>query len=167
MTPPHLPKRAFWLTQTVAARLQSNDFAAAFRPGSRRRHWLHVVPGLLTLLGCLSTGLTAYAAGTNAADELVFDACTIDDPSGRQQLHAECTSVRVLENPDDQASRLINLRLVRVKSRDSNPQTDPLTLIAGGPGQSAAESFALLQRIFETVRTVSYTHLTLPTTPYV
>ena len=71
---------------------------------------------------------------------------------GNGPLGAQCGTVRVFEDRSRASGRTIDLRVVvhPALSRDSQP--DPLFVLAGGPGQAAAQLGSVLAAMFRDVR---------------
>lgn len=79
----------------------------------------------------------ALAVGPDGA--VSFDACTIGN--GRAQIEADCATIDV---PLDHAlpdGETLPLAVARIRARRGSDADDAFTLIAGGPGQSALESW--------------------------
>src|SRR5690606_15729005 len=55
------------------------------------------------------------------------------------------------ENRDDPSDRQIELAIARVQA-DGDASPDPVFLLAGGPGQSARESYAIVAPAFSQIR---------------
>lgn len=98
---------------------------------------------------CLLIFSAAYGAGEKTlATDIEFSECTIG--TGAASLVAQCATVSVPLNaaefshqasqPSDKPSH-IDLSIARIPARRQSARTDAFTLIAGGPGQSAIESF--------------------------
>src|SRR5690606_11994031 len=64
---------------------------------------------------------------------------------------AHCATLAVAENPDAPDGRQIELAIALVLA-DGMAEADPVFMIAGGPGQSALESYPLLHEAFDDVR---------------
>lgn len=117
-----------------------------------RQHRLLSCRLLIAALAFSPVGLqTLFADQAGNSEAITFQACEIADPSGKYTLRAECGWLEVQENPQ-QAQPLLNLHVTRLKSRSNSPQPDPFTLLAGGPGQSASESWPSVQFAFESIR---------------
>lgn len=101
---------------------------------------------------CLLAFCAAHAAGEKApVSDLLFNECTIG--SGAASLVAQCATLAVpldaagfvnargttQTNVDD--SSHIELSIARIPARRQSARSDAFTLIAGGPGQSAIETF--------------------------
>jgi len=64
------------------------------------------------------------------------------------QLQALCTTLAVPLDPADVSSGVQQLSIARIPSRRRSGHSDALTLLAGGPGQSAIESFPSISPAF-------------------
>lgn len=64
------------------------------------------------------------------------------------QLPAQCATLAVPLNPEDPEQGLLNLSVARIESRQRSGNTDAFTLIAGGPGQSAIDSYPAISFAF-------------------
>lgn len=95
---------------------------------------------------------TSLAALWLIAGAPVFDACRIGNPAAGPRMAAECTTLSVPENPDDAEGRQITLKVARLKAMTGDPAPNPLVFIAGGPGQSALESFPGVSQAFNAIR---------------
>ena len=82
--------------------------------------------------------------------ELTFKSCSLSAARGAS-VEAWCTTVSAPENHDDLNSRTIDLAVALVTA-DGQGQPDPIVMIAGGPGQSALESYPLMHRAFDDAR---------------
>ncbi|MBW8824508.1 MAG: alpha/beta fold hydrolase [Xanthomonadales bacterium] len=104
---------------------------------------------------------TAVASAQTAHDEtapqrklgqLNFKPCTLPGAAGRDGLPAQCTTLSVPENRAQADGRRIDLRIAWIPvSEDGDAHDDPVFLIAGGPGQSAVDSYAMLAPVFQGV----------------
>lgn len=70
------------------------------------------------------------------------------DKSGK--VKAECGTLSVAENRNN-PSRMIDLNIAIVRSKSQKKQNDPVIMLAGGPGQSAVESYAGLSYAFKAI----------------
>jgi pimeloyl-ACP methyl ester carboxylesterase len=108
----------------------------------------------LALYGCSapseSPGPHAAPNGDLRYGELTFRSCALAAPRG-PSVEAWCTTVEVPENHDDPTGRKIELALALVTA-EGQAQPDPIVMIAGGPGQSALESYPLLHHAFDDAR---------------
>lgn len=87
--------------------------------------------------------------GSSAA--LDWTSCTLDGGRGND-LSAECTTFTVPENPDQNEGRTIDLNIARIPARSAEPAPDPVFFFAGGPGQSAVESYPQVAAAFNELR---------------
>ena len=85
----------------------------------------------------------APAAHARQLGELEFAKCELPVVGIRptNPVNAECTTLKVPENWAEPKGRQIELALAFVPSRSPKPQADPVVMLAGGPGQSARESW--------------------------
>ena len=91
-----------------------------------------------------SGGAMSPAAATVPHDRLGtldFTPCELKQPSSGETTAAWCAPFEVPENPAAPAGRRIALRLALIRSRAARPEPDPVVFIAGGPGQSAVDSY--------------------------
>lgn len=113
---------------------------------------------------CLCTlGILAYTPMLIAAGEksviadIAFEECSIG--SGAASLVAQCANISVPldysdivvgdQSPDETAqSEFLDIAIARIPARRRSDRQDAFTLIAGGPGQSAIESFPAVSFAF-------------------
>lgn len=81
-----------------------------------------------------------------------FEDCRIGQPGAGPRLAAQCTTLTVPENRPEPDGREIELKIARLRARSGDSELPPLVFIAGGPGQSATESFPAVAGAFEDVR---------------
>jgi len=109
---------------------------------------LLIVPsGVLWATGTADAADTARADANNT---VTYEECTIGD--GAVTMLADCVSISVPIDRANPSLGTIDLAVARIQSRSNNPKPDPFTLIAGGPGQSAAGSFPSVARAFRHIR---------------
>ncbi|MFV8819209.1 alpha/beta hydrolase [Haliea sp. E17] len=115
-----------------------------------------LVPALmLALSGCDNTGAQhapgpeANASGQLVYGEVTFSPCALTSASG-QSVEAHCGHLQVAENPDAPDARNLELALALVPATGV-AEADPVFMLAGGPGQSALESYPDLQAAFAEV----------------
>lgn len=101
-------------------------------------------------------GLSGATQGTDAnaprveepviatVGELEFRECALT--SQHRTRHLECAYLSVPEDHSAPDGHTIDLFIARLPARGSNVSADPLLALAGGPGQSASESFLHLDR---------------------
>ncbi|WP_036139265.1 alpha/beta hydrolase [Luteibacter sp. 9135] len=92
---------------------------------------------------------TAVPAATNPAPPRVWrlgsvelKPCELPQPHSGLSTAAWCAPFVVPENRAEPHGRMLTLRLAVVRSSAQVPADDMLAFIAGGPGQSAAESYS-------------------------
>ncbi len=103
-----------------------------------------------SLLASAALGF-ACACGSGAAaveSQAVIEEC---EP-GEWPRNARCGWVTVFEDRDRAVGRTINLRVVVYPAQRRDPQPDPLFVLAGGPGQGAAQLSSVLSEMFRDVR---------------
>ncbi|HEX4872383.1 MAG TPA: alpha/beta hydrolase [Nevskiaceae bacterium] len=108
-------------------------------------------PPVLLSLALLALSTELPAASGLRIGELSLSPCEIGAP-GQPPLAAQCTSLDVAENPQAPAARRLSLALAVLPSRHPQPQADPVVFLAGGPGQSARESYAMVAPALEPLR---------------
>ena len=99
---------------------------------------MRILSALLLLLG------VATAAPARTLGAIEFTPCALDSAIGGR-IEAECARFAVPEDPGRPDGRSLELHLALVPSRSSRPQPDPVVMLAGGPGQSAIESYPVAQ----------------------
>lgn len=121
----------------------------------KRRGVLALV--LAAVLGGAGCGAPAEKPGPHAAPngdlrygELTFQSCALTSPHGTA-VEAWCSKLAVPENHDAPKGRRIELAIALVAA-EGQAQPDPIVMIAGGPGQSALESYPLVHHAFEDAR---------------
>jgi len=73
---------------------------------------------------------------------IAFAPCTLAPESGANGVEAQCGTLSVPENPAAPQGRKIALHIAWVPAGDEGPtEPDPVFMLAGGPGQSAADTF--------------------------
>lgn len=98
---------------------------------------------LLTLVSCSPRNLSAAPAASLALED-----CALTSPAGNQ-VDARCGILTVPENRADPNGRQIDLHVAVIPAIKRNPEPDALFLLAGGPGQSAIETFpAMISLMF-------------------
>jgi pimeloyl-ACP methyl ester carboxylesterase len=83
---------------------------------------------------------------------LHFSDCDLKSPAMADVLDAQCATLELPENPADPKGRRIGIRVGLVPARTADPEPDPVFYFAGGPGQSALESFPQIAPGFERMR---------------
>jgi pimeloyl-ACP methyl ester carboxylesterase len=118
---------------------------------------LHLLlPLLIFGSGCtLQSGADVPPARPNPQVEL--QDCQLSMPGTAFTIDARCGTLPVHEDPASQSSRsggrsggrTIDLAIAVIPAVSKNPQHDPLFMLAGGPGQSALETFPIIVPVFE------------------
>ncbi|WP_157976485.1 alpha/beta fold hydrolase [Parahaliea mediterranea] len=108
-----------------------------------------LLAGLIGSGAAQAGGLQADASGQLVYGALTFSPCALNSASG-QSVEAHCTTLPVPENTANPAGRHIELALALIPAT-GQAKGDPVFMLAGGPGQSARESYPNLQQAFEEV----------------
>lgn len=78
----------------------------------------------------------------------MLEDCALTSPSG-SQTDARCGTLTVPEDRSNPSGRQIDLNIAVIPAIERKPEPDALFLLAGGPGQSAVETFpAMLPLMF-------------------
>jgi len=86
-------------------------------------------------------GFLLICSGVCVAADITFVECEISNTNGQVSMQAECANFLVPENYAAPNGKQVSLYIAKIKSLSSRPEQDPFTLIAGGPGQAAVESY--------------------------
>jgi len=70
-----------------------------------------------------------------------FMDCELGDAKSLIRRKAECAEFEVPEDYENPSKKTIKLRVARIKANAKTAKADPVTLIAGGPGQGAVDAF--------------------------
>ncbi len=97
----------------------------------------------------LPLALVLAAAAAPAWANIEFSPCELKTAKAFSGPKAECARVEVPENHAEPDGRKISLRLARVMARAGEPAADPIVFLAGGPGQSAVESWPQLANAYQ------------------
>jgi len=90
---------------------------------------------LIFLASCSPGNLAAVPESS-----LTLKDCALTSPTGNQ-MDARCGTLTVAEDRSNPVGRQIALHVAVIPAIKRNPQPDALFLLAGGPGQSAIETF--------------------------
>jgi len=82
---------------------------------------------------------------------LAFTPCTLSQAGQAQTVPARCATLRVPEDRTSANGRKIELAVAWVPSTAKSPATDPVVMLAGGPGQSALEAFPAVYPAFREI----------------
>ena len=97
------------------------------------------------------TLLPSSALAGRTLGMLAFKPCTLTSQFGGQSVAAQCTTLSVPENYAASNGRRISLAIAWVPAK-GEAEADPVFMLAGGPGQSALESYPSLAPAFADVR---------------
>jgi pimeloyl-ACP methyl ester carboxylesterase len=100
----------------------------------------------------LALVLAAAPAMARTVGTVDFVPCELESIAGSGRIKAECARLEVPENPAAPAGRKVVLQVAWVAARVSRAEPDPVVFLAGGPGQSAVESFPDVAAAFEPLR---------------
>jgi len=95
----------------------------------------------------------APEAQARTLGSLDFKACSLASPFSGDAIAAQCATLQVPENPAAPAGRKIGLKIAWIAAdRDDAAEPDPVFMLAGGPGQSALESYPQAAKAFAETR---------------
>jgi len=109
-----------------------------------------LIKTLLTVALLCFSFVSNKSIGTSLSDNLVFEKCSVS--VGAQEVDAQCSDFKRLENPEDPKSRILDLSVIKFASRSVNPETDAFTIIQGGPGGSSIDLAVSFSPILESIR---------------
>lgn len=95
---------------------------------------------LLLLFSLFLSACTPKNLGTAPVNPMTLEDCSLTSPRG-QQVDARCGSLSLPEDPANPRGRQIALNVAVIPAIKRTPAPDPIFLLAGGPGQSAIETF--------------------------
>jgi pimeloyl-ACP methyl ester carboxylesterase len=99
------------------------------------------------------TGATdAAASSVPAPARLTLTPCQLEHPEHLTSVTGECGTLSVPENPDRPDGRQITLYVARVPATNKSKRTDPLFVLAGGPGMAATTFYTTVAPAFERIR---------------
>ena len=116
---------------------------------------LTLLAGALLLAACDGSprqhaGIHADAQGLLHYGALAFEPCALPGPGG-DAVEAQCTTLEVPEDHATPDGRRIELAIALVPAKGL-AEPDPIYMIAGGPGQSAIESYPMAAGAFSDAR---------------
>jgi pimeloyl-ACP methyl ester carboxylesterase len=100
---------------------------------------------ILLSASCSPLDRTAAPEGT-----FILEDCALTSPAG-DQVDARCGTLTVPEDRANPSGRQIDLSIAVIPAIKRNPEPDPLFLLAGGPGQSAVETFPAMIRLMNQI----------------
>ncbi len=104
----------------------------------------------------LLLSLTLLTGAVHAASDgpaptpagLTLTPCQLEHPEHILSVSAECGELSVPENPAQPAGRKINLYVARVAAINKHKRSDPLFVLAGGPGMAATTFYTTVAPAF-------------------
>jgi pimeloyl-ACP methyl ester carboxylesterase len=105
---------------------------------------------LLAALCC--TAAATPAQGERRLGRLAFTPCTLVAPGMPINVAAQCVRMQVPENHAQSGGRSISLAIAWIPAEAKAPAPDPVFMLAGGPGQSALESFPTIAPAFREIQ---------------
>lgn len=97
---------------------------------------------LATLAAALLSLSPAAANGDGLQlGELTFRRCELSQPNSAATTAAWCAPFSRPENPEQPQGRRIEFKLALIRSEAAAVKSDPIVLLAGGPGQAASENW--------------------------
>ncbi len=100
----------------------------------------------------LALAVTPVASAERTLGRLTFTPCTLTDDGSAQTVEAQCTTLRVPENRAAADGRSIELAIAWMPSKSVQARPDPVFMLAGGPGQSARDTYVSAASAFVQVR---------------
>jgi len=98
---------------------------------------------------CLSGTISVGFADSDTVGISDFSSCTIGGDAA--SLNAQCATATASFTYEEGDARTLDLHIAKIPARQSPAKQDPLVLLAGGPGQSATESFPALIHAFQNI----------------
>jgi len=85
--------------------------------------------------------LLSLPVSARTLGSLEFTPCALPHLGSGVTSRADCATLEVPEDPTRPDGRKISLKVALVPARAAEPEADPVIFFAGGPGQSATESY--------------------------
>lgn len=98
-----------------------------------------------------ATAAPAPAVAPLKYGQITFTPCALNAVGAMEAVEAQCATVTVPENHAAPNGRQIELALAWIPA-EGEAEPDPLVMIAGGPGQSALQSYPLVHAAFADAR---------------
>ena len=134
-----------------------------------RRSPTHLTPEATWPTWCLQTAALALFAvmwsitnpvfAASPTQRPAFQPCELNTPATGLKARAECAELMLPENPQipladarKQNAKLIPVHVARISATLPDKENAPLLFIAGGPGQSASESWPAVQGAFRSIQ---------------
>ena len=99
----------------------------------------------------LALALLAAPAHGRTLGEIEFEPCVLTTAGLPRPTEAQCATIAVPENPAEPEGRRIELALAWIPV-EGDAEPDPVFMLAGGPGQSARDSFPMVASAFSDLR---------------
>ncbi len=106
----------------------------------------------LSLTGASLLGSAALASDQLQLGDLSFKNCEIVNRDSALTWQAKCAELTVPENRQQPGGREIQLHMALLNATGRKPLADPVVLLAGGPGQSAIDSWPSVRAALERLR---------------
>jgi len=103
------------------------------------------------LLSAVACGLAQGAQASRALGTLELEPCTLSAVGMPVTVAAQCTELDVPEDRARPGGRRVQLAIAIVPSEAKRPRPDPVFMLAGGPGQSARQSYPSVAAAFHGV----------------
>ena len=121
--------------------------------GSRGSHATFITAAGSSTVGSDGSSATAadsgFRAGVNpGGTALRLSPCELEHPQRLTVVAADCGVLLVPENPARPGGRQIRLAFARVAAVSRSKHSDPLFLLAGGPGMAATTFYAMTAPVF-------------------
>jgi pimeloyl-ACP methyl ester carboxylesterase len=110
--------------------------------------------GCRTLLMSCALALALDAPAVPAAriwGSLTFEPCTLAAAELPVTVAAHCTTLAVPEDRSQPRGRLVRLAIAWVPSTARRPASDPVFMLAGGPGQAARDAYPSVSPAFRDI----------------
>lgn len=98
----------------------------------------------LSIAGLLTTAQALSAQSSTEGNGLELESCELVVPGTPLSTVGQCGWLERAENPEQPEGRRINIRVARIPARGRVSEPDPLVFFAGGPGQSATETWPII-----------------------
>lgn len=121
--------------------------AGAIGYGQWRSHGEGAAAPARTLAAPIAGNAKEFTLGA-----LAFHACELPQRRSSATTAAYCAPFAVAENPDDPGGRRIDLKLALIKADAEAADDDLVVFLAGGPGQSAIETWPRTAAAFASLR---------------
>ncbi|MBI2399260.1 MAG: alpha/beta fold hydrolase [Xanthomonadales bacterium] len=112
------------------------------------KQWQQVVATAVVAAAMMAPAVAAE----RKVGSLTFRDCDLKNAMAGEVMGGLCATLDVPENPDEPGGRKIPLRIGLVPARGAEPAPDPVFFLAGGPGQSALDSYPAIAAGFERMR---------------